>query len=293
MKTLTIGASLHTVEGSTLITNANYHQYLSCDGTYHTSIGDCCPANILDFAVTVDVINYLPDRFDELPLEHESAIHLLNYLYHSGKINNYHLEPLQTFLTNDVSGISTPCLWVFGCSWSCGDGIPKSDRYTSILSKKLNLPLQLIAKHGSSTRWSLRHLMNVNIKPNDTVVWQLSTINRFSIKESDTTPVTEKLLVDMDKNFVAKVNFEQTLFDHLSLVNYGVNYLRAKGVKFKFYGGNEESSYIRRALTEFTKYPEYCYIPDIIVDVAPDNMHPGIISHQNIAKRLYNALTNL
>jgi hypothetical protein len=120
---------------------------------------------------------------------------------------------------------------VFGCSHSHGVGLlPNELRYSDIISQELNIPLKSITKPGSSTRWSLRHLINANINPTDLVIWQITTPDRISLPG---LPSNELVLSTIKNRYLLEVyTDEQIYFDHMSLINYGAQYLRAKGVRF-------------------------------------------------------------
>lgn len=193
------------------------------------------------------------------------------------------------FLDLDVSGHQESSLWVFGCSFSHGVGVTDSERYPSLLSKELNLPLESITRPGSSTRWSLRHLINANIKPNDLVVWQITTVSRISMA-SDKEHLEETLLKNAPKQMVVALSDEQIYIDQLSLLQYGVNYLRSIGVKFCIISLDSNDHMEPHLILQYTRYPEYCYMGNWQIDVGSDNGHPGKHSHKLVADRLLKVL---
>ena len=180
-------------------------------------------------------------------------------------------------------------LWVFGCSFSNGDGVLSSEKYSSIVSNHLNLPLMDITQSGSSTRWSLRHLLQANISTNDIVIWQLTTFGRFSSAENKTT-LTEFLLKNAQREVVVNSNDLQLYVDQLSLLSYGVQYLRAKKVKFKIISLESPGKFCNDLINEYIRYPEYCYLPNWQIDTGSDNIHPGKLSHKLVAENILNSL---
>ena len=180
-----------------------------------------------------------------------------------------------------------PTLWVFGCSHSFGMGLRKDEKnYGTLLSEKLNMLLKLVARSGTSTHFSLRHLVNANLNEHDIVVWQLTNPGRFSYKEQNI--VSEVLLTARPKpKFIEFFTDEQMHFQQLSFLNIGVNYLRARKVKFVI-TSNDGNLATNPLINEYIKYPEYCYTPKFEVDKGTDNLHSGPLSHQNLSNSLYN-----
>ena len=182
-----------------------------------------------------------------------------------------------------------PTLWVFGCSHSFGMGLRKDEKnYGTLLSEKLNMLLKLVARSGTSTHFSLRHLVNANLNEHDIVVWQLTNPGRFSYKEQNI--VSEVLLTARPKpKFIEFFTDEQMHFQQLSFLNIGVNYLRARKVKFVITSNDGNlATNSDPLINEYIKYPEYCYTPNYEIDKGTDNLHSGPLSHQNISNSLYN-----
>jgi hypothetical protein len=186
-----------------------------------------------------------------------------------------------------------PTLWVFGCSHSFGIGLRKDEKnYGTLLSEKLSMPLKLVARSGTSTHFSLRHLVNANLNENDIVVWQITTAERFSYKEQNI--VSERFLsIRPKQKFIDFFTDEQLYFQQLSFLNIGINYLRATKVKFVITSIISKHLPADELLNEYVKYPEYCYTPNFQVDYGTDNLHAGPISHQNICNSLYNHIQYL
>ena len=169
------------------------------DDEYHTSLGDMSAADILAVSKQFESINFIPDNFNPIePIYYETVI-LLTYLQHLMKVSNFSVGQIDTF-TDDLNISSRPTdtlLWVFGCSHSHGVGLlPNELRYSDIISQELNIPLKSITKPGSSTRWSLRHLINANINPTDLVIWQITTSDRISLPGLPGLPSNELALVN-------------------------------------------------------------------------------------------------
>jgi hypothetical protein len=201
---------------------------------------------------------------------------------------------IESFTDLDItSREEKPTLWVFGCSLSYGIGLrPHEKTYGILLAEKLSMPLKQMARQGTSTHFSLRHLVNANIQEDDVIVWQLTTAERFSYLKHN--HVIEIILpLKADRKFIDFFTDDQLYFQQLSLLNIGVNYLRAKKAKFAISSILSQSITSDKLLNEYVKYPEYCFTPNYEVDKGTDNLHSGPLSHQNLSNSLYNHIQYL
>lgn len=180
-----------------------------------------------------------------------------------------------------------PTLWVFGCSHSFGVGLVNGEgKYGTLLAEELKMPLKLVAFPGSSTHFSLRHLMNANIKEGDIVIWQLTTAERFSYCEEGF--VREVILPQSPKQkYMEFYTQEQLYFQQISLLNMGVMYLRAKQVKFAITSIQSGITPDQLLLEQYIKYPEYCP-HSFMVDRGSDGIHAGPLSHRKLSQLLFN-----
>jgi hypothetical protein len=278
-----------------LLTNENFSTYLSDTNLkFHTSLGDISSHNLLDFCRFVDRIDFVDFGFDERLALRNKTIIFLNYASNFCQVNNY-VRPLpQQALYSDLTVHKSdyPTLWVFGCSLSAGVGVDPTTVYHYELGQQLNLPVTTIARPGSSARWSLLQLMYTKIKPADIVVWQVTTTGRFTVKDYSNKDPRECLLKNMNKEFLATINYEQVFYDHITLVDYGIQYLRALQSRFVFTSVDNKKTE-DQCLEQFTKYPEYCYAPDWIVDLGSDNLHPGVESHRILSNTLYEKIKDI
>lgn len=282
-----------TFDVSQIIPNSillsDYQQKLSNE-QYHTSLGDLTDAEILSVAKQFDEVHFLPQGFDLNSSVYKETTILLTVLSHRLPVIGFWPLPLEKHLNFDVeSQSSSPKLWVFGCSHSHGVGLlPGQKRYSDILSEQMNLPLVSITKPGSSTQWSLRHIVNANFSKDDTVIWQITTPNRLTW--GDPKPAEVMLSRSKNRQLVDLWSKPQTYFYHLSLINTGVQYLRSQNVKFTMTSIENEASYhssdFYSYITEYVKYPEYCYCSNWMQDFGSDNGHAGPLSHQTLAKHI-------
>lgn len=69
-------------------------------------------------------------------------------------------------------------LWVNGCSFSEGFGIPSYQRYGNLLAQRLQLPLVMLAEKGSSISWQADQWLRADLQPGDVAIWGLTSIGR-------------------------------------------------------------------------------------------------------------------
>ena len=253
---------------------------------YHTSLGDLSAKDIISVVTKFDTINFCKDTFNKVDDLYKETTVLLNYLQNFKPVTNFIVNEVTEFTDHpDIhTRLKEPVLWVFGCSHSFGVGLRDNElRYSEILAQELGLPLKLIAKPGSSLHWSLRHLMNADIRTGDTVIWQLTTPGRVSIFNGKN--VEETMLSRTPSRHLLEIyTNEQIYFNHLILLRFGVQYLRAKNVNFRLTSIEDLPETLLR--NEYTKYPEYCYAPGFNVDIGTDGLHYGPLSHKTLALRL-------
>lgn len=253
---------------------------------YHTTLADLTIHELLSIVHYFDSIEYIDNNFIK---DEEITIDTLNFLSYVNTmhVNNFLGDEVLSFAEHsDInSSYSKSTLWVYGCSHSHGTGLNHNSKpYGNHLAEGLNLPLKLITKPGSSTHWSLRQLINSNLKKDDIVVWQITSPYRLSFFNGK--HVQEIVLANCNnRTLIETYTNEQCFFLQLSYVNIGVQYLRSIGVKFIVLcvdSRDMEFNY------RYSKYPEFYCATNFAVDRGSDNLHFGPLSHKNLANTLLN-----
>jgi hypothetical protein len=70
-------------------------------------------------------------------------------------------------------------LWIVGCSIAHGIGVKAEQRWGNIVAHKLNIPPIFLTAEGSSIEWATNQILQADINSDDTVLWGLTTPNRF------------------------------------------------------------------------------------------------------------------
>ena len=256
---------------------------------YHTSLADLTAEQVIALAPQFDLIELLSEHHDQQSALYRETLILLHYLSHRIKVLGLPHHDAKRF----VSGVNLnrssdqPLLWVFGCSHTHGVGLPdQNQRYANQMARLLDLPVRVIAQPGASIDWTLRHLISSRISPQDTVVWQLTTATRFSKLKQFDGQCREFLLKDGDRTDVLYWTDEQLYLKQLSCLAMGMSLLRTIGCKSILTSLNGQSNLDYYLMIEYAKYPEYCYLPNMVVDLGTDNLHFGPRTHDRIAMGL-------
>lgn len=300
-----------------LIDHANWDQ--QHQGVAYTSLSDLPNEN--EFAKLfreADTIVYSPplnDKWSDGKAEKsmqkkwtEHYLTVFSFVDHK-KIINFNAKKDINDVTvplEDVRKVDSKQLWCVGCSFTYGVGVDIEQRYSDILSNKLDLPLSSLSASGSSILWAADQILRSDVRPDDTLVWGITTSNRFPYYDKGTKQVTrlnlttypilckeipqlkyvisEKFLTDFNLTFLA-----------INQILQVVTLCRTKNIKLVLAGllpGNEFASYL-------TNLPEYFHLEghfglkqtDLYLDLGTDNLHPGPKMHQWYADNIFSWLT--
>jgi hypothetical protein len=84
----------------------------------------------------------------------------------------------------DTRKVETEQLWAVGCSFTVGHALTDiNDRWADVVAKKLDLPVSVLAKYGTSIPWASDQILRSDIRPGDTVIWGLTGDCRFPYYE--------------------------------------------------------------------------------------------------------------
>jgi hypothetical protein len=189
-------------------------------------------------------------------------------------------------------------LYIAGCSVSYGSCVEDSERYGEILSQKLELPCIFLAMPGSSIAWQADQILQADLRPNDIVVWGLTSLSRVNIASgTDWICYPIKSYITLDKS---KKYFNLDYFDSWTLTvscikqilqvenicqKIGVdlclaNLLETTVIPLLF---KNQSNYVN-CLEKWK--PEHDGEFDFL-DLGTDNLHPGPKQHQVYADKIY------
>jgi hypothetical protein len=205
-----------------------------------------------------------------------------------------------------------PQLWVAGCSFAHGFCLKDiNQRYGQLVADHLNLPVSFLTAPGSGIDWAHDQLLRSDLKEGDTVLWGLTSINRYSFFDGPGSQpsidgqerfvnawnlgthalglyenVLEKLyvtdsmfyrhirLIAQIRNMLKKLNIRLILafIEELSIELYH------SGLK-EFLALNDDAIYLssNNSTIPMLNWPRK---PRTYLDYATDKNHPGPLQHQ-------------
>ena len=202
----------------------------------------------------------------------------------------------------------TPTLWVAGCSFAYGIGLPDlTQRYGQIVADQLKYTPKFLTQAGSSIEWAHNQIIHNNIKSNDIVLWGLTSLERFSFFDPDEYDINAmnitsnyreysdalKLLFISDHTTIRNIrlikqiqvlldrnNTKLILFFHpeLSLPDHG---------KLFFKEFSTAENLIVSDCTRDSTWNGTWPVPKRnFLDFGTDNMHPGPVTHRAWADQI-------
>ena len=299
-----------------LIDHANWDQ--QHQGVAYTSLSDLPNEN--EFAKLfreADTIVYSPplnDKWSDGKAEKsmqkkwtEHYLTVFSFVDHK-KIINFNAKKDINDVTvplEDVRKVDSKQLWCAGCSFTYGVGVDIEQRYSDILSKKLDLSMSSLSASSSSILWAADQILRSDVRPDDTLVWGITSPNRFPYYDEETetryhlvhstyarqAKEIPQLKSVITENFFADFNLTFLAVNQILQV---VTLCRSKNIKLLLAGllpGNELASYL-------TNLPEYLHLEghfglgsDRFIDLGTDNEHPGIKMHQWYSDEIFARLT--
>lgn len=268
---------------------------------YHTSIEDITTGNIqrvCQAAKQICLVDIGYDFFSNDTKEPDSFSvgRLLNELTKvRDKVENFDFIDSFSLTKFNARPTSDPVLWTIGCSFTAGDGVEWEERYGHILSTKLGIPEINLAQSGSSIPWAADQILRSDIKPNDIVVWGLTSLERFEYM-ADWELTAQTLANGFGLNipiaesldyFGSNLHIVRSLRNILQVINF------CKSIGAELYIANLlEITYISVLLSKFDRFIDLtkdCKIKDVVqfIDYGTDNLHPGPIQHKIYANQIY------
>lgn len=230
---------------------------------------------------------------------------LIYELYkHKRKVKNDNgiLEFLNSFkLDSTDTTQSSPSLITVGCSYTAGVGVKNTERFGSILAKKLELPETTLSKAGASMQWVADQLLRFELKKDDIVVWGLTTPERIEYFENwkyKSNTVTNCLTIS--KKHMSAVEHNDTLtrlMQTFATVMQVQNFCNRVGAKL-FIVNLLNVSWLPPMIENQKNIRWLDLTVDSVIrkdtlvpqhtDYGTDNIHPGPKQHKIYAEKIYN-----
>lgn len=209
---------------------------------------------------------------------------------------------MKNWLTlTDVRQSDSPQLWVVGCSFSHGLGVNFTERYGSLISTKMNLPVTFLTKPGSSISWAADQILRSDIRKDDIVVWGLTGVARLPYLD-ESNLLHQVNIHNFDNLDEVKSCFKKNLFvsNHLmynliTSVEQVNNFLQKVSAKFVLAVMPCNTSAYDLKVYDYVSTLDYAIIlydrhDYTFVDLGSDKLHPGPKQHLLYAQKILEKL---
>ena len=201
-----------------------------------------------------------------------------------------------------------PQLWVAGCSFAHGDCLENiNQRYGQLVADHLNLPASFLTAPGSGIDWAHDQILRSDIRTGDTVIWGLTSINRYSFFDNKEIFVNAMSIgtnsLGMYEHVLGKIYTSDLQFHrHIRLIAQIRNILKKLNIRLilvfvqdlsidiydnelREFLGNDDIVYLSSNNSTIPQY-NWPRKARTYLDYATDNMHPGPLQHQQWANEL-------
>jgi hypothetical protein len=212
---------------------------------------------------------------------------------------NLDILPLKLLDTKiDSRKTNDRTLWVGGCSFSFGTGIPSEKRYATLLSNRLQLPLVMMAKGGSSISWQADQWLRSDIRSGDIAIWGLTNISRVDIFKTESyswESTTIKSYLDLEKKYQHwKIEYFDSLTQSVGQIKNILqveNFFKKIGVDYYLINLMDVTCLPlifnnHRRFLDLTENFNDKNIQNFL-DYAADKEHPGVLQHEKYSRKIY------
>ena len=290
-------------------------------GVAYTSLGDIVDSDqlteIMDRATTV-IYDPPPEWVDPTEKSEQwetekhlclAKLHRYDQIQLPDNISSKHWETI----TNDEAGtmlelkdvrkVDGPQLWIAGCSFTYGVGLTDIDqRYGNILSDQLEMPASFLAWPASNIPWAADQILRSDIREGDIVVWgltQWTRITHYDRKKNQLAYIHAGYY-----DWFPKMQYEvppdmldhpSRLYESMRAIHATVNFCDKIGAKLLLAGlfnGAELGEYLNGHFDNYIYFKTSLgskYYPD----QAPNDLHPGPITHQMYADGIMEKMREL
>jgi hypothetical protein len=298
MKTLIVGSG-----GAS---TANYYKNLSAGESTlvdsvdcnfvvgHTSPVDLSKLDLQHVMNSVDIIYWAHSSVEEFNTAsdyYEFLDWLKDFNLQHNKIANLNVD-LDPFNWQYNTKLDTYDIVFLGCSFTAGEGLSDpTTHYSSLVADHFGLNLVNLAENGASNSLSFDKFTQLDFCPGQVVVLQLTGLERLQYCKED-RQLTKIMFAmpkfkNLAKNFLEVYNRDFLFYENLCRIRAIVTIARLKKIKLIFWTVNQV--YTSEQLAYFYNLKEFVpesWVSGFQVDLAEDNMHPGIESNKNIANTL-------
>jgi hypothetical protein len=275
-------------------------------GTYYTSIADV--GSLENFGSVLQqatkIVYAPPEKWSDERKKHsvmkQWTEDYLNVFRFRCEINNFvptvKYNTLNMLSLADTRRSTNSQLWVAGCSISHGVGVDNHSKFGQLLANKLKLEVSSLTQSGSSIIWAADQILRSDIRPNDIVVWGLTSLGRlpyyksnqlFHISASAIHRVADyaRLLVSPE-TLTSDHLFYQSLISVFQVINF-CKKNKATLILAPLLDDNI-AQYLANETNLVMLYKLWGRDSNkLFIDQGTDNEHPGVQTHQFYANEIY------
>ena len=278
-----------------LITQSNIQDFLkNTSAVGYTSLADVGDhEQFFQLCLCADKIYYRPPSKWSHSNQQTYTEHVLAWISQHKTIDGVEhlLEKNQHFgqdFLQDTRKTDQPQLWAAGCSVTHGIGVETDQTYRHIAAQELGLEHSNLSYPGSSIAWQSDQICRADIRPNDVVLWGLTSLHRIPVfhdsKVMHLNSRQYEKYPDLIKKFPIDLLDNETLLYHNVLaVRRAANFCQKIGAKLV----------ALVLLPDFENLYLHYNVPVLqylrpthhkFVDLGTDDIHPGPKQHKIFAQ---------
>jgi len=194
-------------------------------------------------------------------------------------------------------------LWFVGCSFTYGAGlVDLNQRYGNILSSRFNLPSSFLAWPATNIPWAADQILRSDIRKGDIVIWGLTQWTRMTYynREKNQSEFIHAGYYDWFPEMIGTIppdmlDHPTRLYESIRSIYSVFNFCDKIGAKLLLAGifnGPEVGEYLSE------NHDNYVYFKTSVgreayPDFAPNDLHPGPITHQMYADKIEQKIREL
>jgi hypothetical protein len=284
-------------------------------GTYYLSIGDCLSLSTFSaFLEQADTIVYAPPNNKWTDTNQNNHSYMQQWsefflIYFKNRklvlgLDKVIIPQNKAVMLNlsDTRKTDNKQLWISGCSTTHGTGVSSVDRFGEIVADTLGLQVSWLTCTGSSLKWAADQILRSDIRSGDTLVWGLTTFQRFPYYHDNSIDITHVSVwhyeqADPEFNKIIPLDRladQDLIYQGLTSIYQVINFCNKLGVNFILLGVHLGSDHLKYLL-DLPNFLSSVKDPSFQLkyfDLGDDNVHPGPKTHKWIADQILNFIKN-